>query len=184
MQRDGIGGSSPKELTESVEISDQLLARVRNLALDLRPSLLDDLGLVPALRWFATRQAERGGWRLQLHLEEIPEGLTAPRSIACFRIVQEAMTNIARHAKAKTVLLTLSVGQEQIRIVVQDDGCGFDEAVMRSRAQQGLSMGMLGMEERVSLVGGVMTIRSTMGQGTSLVFSVPLTDPQQKAVSV
>ena len=68
-------------------------------------------------------------------------------------------------------------------MVVQDDGCGFDEVAMRSRAQQGQSMGLLGMEERVSLVGGSMTIRSTVGRGTSLSFSVPLTEPQQEAVS-
>lgn len=183
VERDRIGGSTAKELSESIEISDQLLARVRNLALDLRPSLLDDLGLVPALRWFATRQAERAGWSLQLHLDETPLKLTAPRSIACFRVVQEAMTNIARHARAKSVSFSLSVAPEQVRIVVQDDGCGFDEAVMRSRAHQGLSMGMLGMEERVSLVGGSMTIRSAVGQGTSLVFSVPLVEARREAAS-
>ena len=183
VQRDRIGGGTAKELSESIEISDQLLARVRNLALDLRPSLLDDLGLVPALRWFATRQAERAGWALQLHLDEMPLALTAPRSIACFRVVQEAMTNIARHGRAKSVLLSLSVTPEQVRVVVQDDGCGFDEAVMRSRAHQGLSMGMLGMEERVSLVGGSMTIRSAVGQGTSLVFSVPVVEARREAAS-
>ncbi len=183
IQRDGKGTRSSIKLNESIEISDQLLARVRNLALDLRPSLLDDLGLVPALRWFATRQAERAGWTLQLCLDEVPLTLTAPRSIACFRVVQEAMTNIARHARARSVLFSLSVTPEQVRVVVQDDGCGFDEAAMRSRAQQGQSMGLLGMEERVSLVGGSMTIRSTVGRGTSLSFSVPLTEPQQEAVS-
>ena len=101
IQRDGKGTRSSIKLNESIEISDQLLARVRNLALDLRPSLLDDLGLVPALRWFATRQAERAGWTLQLCLDEAPLTLTAPRSIACFRVVQEAMTNIARHARGR-----------------------------------------------------------------------------------
>jgi PAS domain S-box-containing protein len=184
VQRDGRDTRSSTELDESIGISDQLLARVRNLALDLRPSLLDDLGLVPALRWFATRQAERAGWALQLHLDETPAALTDPRSIACFRVVQEAMTNIARHAKATSVSLSLAVASEQVRVVVQDDGCGFDVAAMRVRAQQGLSLGMLGMEERVSLVGGAMTIQSTIGQGTSLVFSVPLTEPRQEALSV
>ena len=184
VQRDGRDARPSIELNESIEISDQLLARVRSLALDLRPSLLDDLGLVPALRWYATRQAERTGWTLQLHLDETPVALTAPRSIACFRVVQEAMTNIARHAKATSVSLSLAVASEQVRVVVQDDGCGFDVAAMRVRAQQGLSLGMLGMEERVSLVGGTMTIQSTIGQGTSLIFSVPLTEPRQEALSV
>ncbi len=184
VQRDGQGPEPSMELNESIEISDQLLARVRSLALDLRPSLLDDLGLVPALRWYATRQAERAGWKLQLHLDEAPLILTGSRSIACFRVVQEAMTNIARHAKATSVSLSLAVASEEVRVVVQDDGCGFDVAAMRVRAQQGVSLGMLGMEERVSLVGGTMTIQSTTGQGTSLVFSVPLTEPQQEALSL
>jgi PAS domain S-box-containing protein len=184
IQREGKDTRSSIKLNESVEISDQLLTRVRSLALDLRPSLLDDLGLVPALRWYATRQAERAGWALQLHMDENPLALTAPRSIACFRVVQEAMTNIVRHARAKSVSFSLSVAPEQVCVVVQDDGCGFDVAAMRVRAQQGLSMGLLGMEERVSLVGGAMRIRSTIGQGTSLAFSIPHTEPQQKAVSL
>lgn len=184
VQRDGQGTAPSIELNESIEISDQLLARVRSLALDLRPSLLDDLGLVPALRWYAARQAERAGWALQLHVDESPLALTAPRSIACFRVVQEAMANIARHAKAKSVSLSLMVASEQVCVVVQDDGCGFDVAAMRVRAQQGLSMGMLGMEERVSLVGGTMRIQSAIGQGTSVLFSVPLTEPQQEALSL
>lgn len=184
VQRDGPGTASSTELNESIEISDQLLVRVRSLALDLRPSLLDDLGLVPALRWYATKQAERAGWKLQLHLDEAPLILTGSRSIACFRVVQEAMTNIARHAKATSVSLSLAVASEQVRVVVQDDGCGFDVAAMRVRAHQGLSLGMLGMEERVSLVGGIMRVQSTIGQGTSLVFSVPLTEPQQEALSL
>ncbi|MCC6139299.1 MAG: PAS domain S-box protein [Nitrospira sp.] len=184
VQRDGQGTESSMELNESIEISDQLLARVRNLALDLRPSLLDDLGLVPALRWYATRQAERAGWKLQLHLDDTPLTLTSSRNIACFRVVQEAMTNIARHAKATSVALSLVVASEEVRVVVQDDGCGFDVTAMRVRSQQGLSLGMLGMEERVSLVGGNMTIQSTAGQQTALIFSVPLTEPQQEAVSL
>jgi len=184
VQRDRQGTESSLELNESIEISNQLLARVRSLALDLRPSLLDDLGLVPALRWYATRQAERAGWNLHLHLDETPLVLTSSRNIACFRVVQEAMTNIARHAKAKSVVLSLVVASEEVCVVVEDDGCGFDVAAMRIRAQQGLSLGMLGMEERVSLVGGAMTIQSTVGQRTSLKFSVPLTEPQREAVSL
>lgn len=184
IQRDERDPRSSRELVESIEISDQLLARIRSLALDLRPSLLDDLGLVPALRWYATRQAERAGWKLQLHLDEAPLILTGSRNMACFRVVQEAMVNTARHAKAKSVSLSLAISSEQIRVVVQDDGCGFDVSAMRVRALQGLSMGLLGMEERVSLAGGTLRIQSAAGRGTSLVFSVPLTEPQQEALSL
>ncbi len=180
VERDHLGPTTGVELQESIGISDQLLARVRSLALDLRPSLLDDLGLVPALRWYATRQAERMGWALQLDLPDGMPDLLAPRSIACFRVVQEALTNVARHAMAKEVSVTLAVQEGQVRVVVHDDGCGFDIEAMRASAQQGRSMGLLGMEERISLVGGTLRVESTTGEGTSVVFSIPVAESQQE----
>lgn len=183
VQRDGEGVRPQAELDESIAISDQLLARVRNLALDLRPSLLDDLGLVPALRWYATRQAERAGWSIQLHLDEGPLSLAVPRSIACFRVVQEALTNVARHAKAGSVRISLLADQDQIRIAVQDDGHGFDVGATQARSHRGMSMGLLGMEERVRLAGGLFTVQSARGHGTSIEFTIPIAEPQQEAAT-
>lgn len=180
VEREHFGSAPGVELQESIGISDQLLGRVRSLALDLRPSLLDDLGLVPALRWYTTRQAERIGWDLHLDLPEGRPALTAPRSIACFRVVQEALTNVARHAGAKAVSVRLTVQEEQIRVVVQDDGCGFDIGAMRASAQQGRSMGLIGMEERISLVGGTLVVESLPRQGTKVDFSIPVVESQQE----
>jgi two-component system sensor histidine kinase UhpB len=161
------------QLEECLAVTDQLLAQVRNLALDLRPSLLDDLGLVPAVRWYVSRQAERAGWELQLALYDGPLALTPAQSIACFRVVQEAVTNIARHAGAKRVSVTVAVNDGQIEVAVHDDGVGFDVNHARGLAQQGCSMGLLGMEERISLVGGSLSIDSATQRGTRIAFTIP-----------
>lgn len=180
VERERVGPTTGVGLRESIGISDQLLARVRDLALDLRPSLLDDLGLVPALRWYVTRQAERMGWDLEVVLPEEPPALTAPRSIACFRVVQEALTNVARHAVAHRVAVKLTVEAERIRVVVQDDGCGFDLEANRALAYQGRSLGLIGMEERISLVGGTLTVESVVRQGTTVEFSMPVVGSEQE----
>ena len=160
------------QLEECLAVSDQLLAQVRNLALDLRPSLLDDLGLVPAVRWYVSRQAERAGWELQLTLYDGPLALTPAQSTACFRVVQEAVTNIARHAGAKCVSVTVGVNDGRIEVAVHDDGVGFDVNHARRLAQQGYSMGLLGMEERISLVGGSLSIDSAAQRGTRIAFTI------------
>lgn len=161
------------QLEECLAVSDQLLAQVRNLALNLRPLLLDDLGLIPAVRWYATRQAERAGWALHLDLHDGSVALTPARSTACFRVVQEALTNIARHAAAKRVSVAVAMGDGRIDVAVQDDGIGFDVTQVRALAQQGRSMGMLGMEERISLVGGSFSIDSAAQRGTTVAFTIP-----------
>ena len=180
VEQESAGSVAGVELQESIDISDQLLARVRSLALDLRPSLLDDLGLVPALRWYATRQAERMGWALHLDLPDGLPDLPGPRTIACFRVVQESLTNVARHAMAKMVSVSLTVQGNLIRVAVHDDGCGFDTEAMRVSAQQGRSMGLLGMEERISLVGGTLSVESAAGEGTTVFFSIPVAESQQE----
>lgn len=183
VERECVGSAAGVELQESIGISDQLLARVRSLALDLRPSLLDDLGLVPALRWYAARQAERLGWELRLDVPESLPALPAPRSIACFRVVQEALTNVARHAMATAVSVALVVEEGQVRVAVQDDGCGFDLDAMRASAQQGRSMGLLGMEERISLAGGTLTVKSAAGRGTRVAFSMPVAGSSEEPLA-
>lgn len=166
-------------LTDSLVLVDHLLTQVRTLALDLRPSLLDDLGLVPALRWYANRQAERNGWILSLSIEDIAGRLPAPIEVGCFRVVQEALTNIAKYAKAKTVDLTLCRHDREIALVIQDNGVGFDVMLAKQRAQGGESIGLLGMEERVRLAGGSFVISSAPGKGTRLELCFSLIEQEQ-----
>jgi len=175
VQHGEIGQALAGPLKDSLDLVDQLLSQVRTLALDLRPSLLDDLGLVPALRWYGNRQARRNGWTLSITAEGMAERIPAAIEVACFRVVQEALTNIAKYAEAKTIDLTLSRHRQEIMLVVRDDGVGFDVAAARQRAQVGESIGLLSMEERVRLAGGHLMISSTPGQGCRLEFHFPLT---------
>ncbi|MDH4088736.1 MAG: PAS domain S-box protein [Nitrospira sp.] len=165
-------------LTDSLELVDRLLTQVRSLALDLRPSLLDDLGLVPALRWYVNRQAARNGWILSLSLERIAERIPAPIEVSCFRVVQEALTNIAKYAKAKTVDLILCQQDQDVTLIIQDDGVGFDVMLAKQRALGGQSIGLLGLEERVRLAGGSFVISSVPGEGTRLELCFPLTEQE------
>jgi two-component system sensor histidine kinase UhpB len=107
----------------------------------------------------------------------------APIEVACFRVVQEALTNIAKYARAKTIDLTLRRHDEDVTLILQDDGVGFDVPSARQRAQGGESIGLLGMEERVRLAGGKLVIVSAAGQGTRLQLCFSLTEYDQSQVS-
>lgn len=165
--RDRIKDQSPAELdAENVRLVEGAIQQVRRLALALRPSMLDDLGLLPALRWIADQTAERGGFRVQLGAD-FPETRLVPAiETACFRIAQETLTNIARHAQAKRVAIELRHDGDELSMTVQDDGRGFDVADAQAHASAGDSVGMLGMQERAELAGGKVEIESAPGQGT------------------
>jgi PAS domain S-box-containing protein len=183
IQHGEVGEIRFDSLTDSLELVDRLLTQVRTLALDLRPSLLDDLGLVPALRWYANRQATRNGWTLSLSVEDMTGRVPAPIEVACFRVVQEALTNIAKYARARMIDLTLRRQEEEVTLILQDDGVGFDVLSARQRAQGGESIGLLGMEERVRLAGGNLVIVSAPGQGTRLQLCFSLTEYDRLQVS-
>jgi PAS domain S-box-containing protein len=161
-------------LEESISTVERTLNQVRNLSLDLRPSILDDLGLVAALRWYLDRQAERAGFAAQFTAEAFEEPLTPELEITCFRIVQEALTNVIRHARARHVYVSLECQHQQVCLSVEDDGIGFDKTAARDRAVQGASLGLLGMQERVALLGGRFDLDSTPMQGTRIRVRLPL----------
>jgi PAS domain S-box-containing protein len=159
-------------IDESIAIVDHTIGKVRNLSLDLRPSLLDDLGLVPALRWYVERQAARAGFAASFDAD-FDERLAPDLETACFRVVQEAVTNAARHGRAKQVSVMLCRENGSLELAVRDDGAGFDVAAARDRAARGDSLGLLGMQERVRLAGGTIDIRSAPGQGTEIRITLP-----------
>ncbi len=166
---------APGELNaENIRIVDEALLQMRRLAYGLRPSMLDDLGLTSALRWMAEQTAQRSGLVIRFE-PDLSEARLAPEiEIAVFRIAQEALTNIVRHAHAQNVQMTLQHEGDVLVLNVQDDGCGFDLAAMRARAAAGGSMGVLGMEERATLIGAELRIESTAGQGSHLRLRCPL----------
>jgi PAS domain S-box-containing protein len=155
-------------LGDSIEIAEATLQQVRDLSLDLRPSLLDDLGLVPALRWYLDRQSQRVGFagELQTELEE-PE-LDASLETTCFRIAQEALTNVARYAQAENVRIEIGLQDGEFHMAIADDGTGFDVDAALERASGGASLGLLSMRERAELTGGRTEIESVPEQGTTI----------------
>lgn len=165
--------SMPAQLLHAVDSVDRAMETTRDLALDLRPAMLDDLGLAAALRWYADRFAQQMHLAVHLSIEEIPD-LSSIFATASFRVAQEALTNIARHAAARNVWVDLHRTSRGLELTVRDDGAGFDVEAARERATQGVSLGLVGMEERVSLAGGTIDIRSTAGKGTEVRARFPL----------
>jgi len=169
------GGADLSQLEESVAIVDEALGRVRELSIDLRPSLLDDLGLSAALRWYVDRYAQRTGIIAEV-LDGFQDGGRLPRELetACFRIAQAALTNVARHAQASSVSVQLERSREKMLLTVIDDGVGFDLDKLRKNAQAASALGLLGMEERALAVGGYIKIDSGLGRGTRVRAAFPL----------
>ncbi len=152
-------------IEESTLIVDEALDQVRNMSVALRPSLLDDLGLVPALRWYLDQQSARGGFEARFAAD--PEiDATSEVQTACFRIAQEALTNVSRHAGASVVRLEVRQEGGQVRLAVSDDGKGFDVARVFERSGADASLGLHGMRERARLLGGRVTVQSEPARGT------------------
>jgi two-component system sensor histidine kinase UhpB len=170
--RDGVLAEG--RVGEALEATRHTIERVRQLSVNLRPLQLDDLGLVAALRSLLDRQARLGRLEPHFELQEVPVKLSAETEIACFRVAQEAINNIVRHAQAANVWLRLFVAGERLALSVRDDGCGFDVGAAQRRSAVGESLGMISMEERVALAGGTFQIHSTPGQGTVVVASFPI----------
>jgi len=164
---------APELYTENLRIVEEALDQVRHLATGLRPSVLDDLGLVPALKWMAEQSASRSGFELSFDFERTGVRLAPDIEIACFRIVQEAMTNIARHAQAQHVDISLHREGPDLLLCVKDDGLGFDLPVMQDRATAGGSLGILGMQERAMLLGGQLAVVSALGEGCTVQLRAP-----------
>jgi two-component system sensor histidine kinase UhpB len=162
-------------IDECIETTRHTIERVRQLSLSLRPSQLDDLGLAAALRSHLDRQARVAGIVSHFDALEAPAELAADTETACFRVAQEAITNVLRHAQARNLWLHLAMVAGKLVLSVRDDGRGFDVESVRRRAGAVGSLGVLGMEERVALVGGSFELRSLPGKGTVMLATFPLT---------
>jgi signal transduction histidine kinase len=159
---------------DTIALIDDSMTRVRELSGELRPTVLDDLGLGEAVEWYANRQAERAGYALVVD-ERLGEGrLPGAVETAGFRIVQQALTNIARHAQAKNVEVDLRREERSVEIAVIDDGIGFDVGDARLRAHAGESLGLVHMVELAYMAGGILIITSARDSGTTVRASFPL----------
>jgi PAS domain S-box-containing protein len=169
--------TSQARLQESIRIVERTLRQTRDLSLDLRPSLLDDFGLVAALEWYLKREAERTGIVISSIVEPHDLRLPALLETTCYRIVQSAITNIIRHAQAKHARVEVRKNDaNRIELIIQDDGVGFDVDKAVHQARRGASMGLLTMQERAQLVGGKIEFKSMPSQGTRICAQFPITE--------
>jgi signal transduction histidine kinase len=159
---------------DSIGLVDEALTRVRALSVELRPSVLDDLGLAAALAWYANRQAERAGYSVVVDQDVGERRLPEPIETAGFRIVQQALTNIARHARATNVIIALRRNARTIELTITDDGVGFDVRHARLRSQAGESLGLLDMTELADMAGGTLSITSTERGGSTVRVRFPV----------
>lgn len=154
-----------------------VLQEVRHLSQLLRPAVLDDLGLLPAVQSYITRFSERTGVPVALHASQAETRLPRPLEVALYRVIQEALTNVARHADARHVDIRLQVDASTAVLRIADDGRGFDAAHFLRNPPQGHGMGVIGMRERIATYGGRFAIESRQGTGTRVKLSIPLNRP-------
>jgi PAS domain S-box-containing protein len=171
------GASALPRLEECGKLVQQAGEQVRSLALELRPTMLDVLGLEATLRWLCQRHQQRTGCGVQFHCGLNGAPLSADLAIACFRVAQEALTNVVRHAGAQHVWIELSQSDGVLEVVVRDDGLGFD--VVREQPPR-RHLGLLGMTERVQLLGGALQVESERGRGARIRASFPLRQVSQE----
>ncbi|MEO8598096.1 MAG: ATP-binding protein [Candidatus Solibacter sp.] len=163
-----------REHLDSIKgLAEKTVSQVRDLALLLRPSMLDDLGLTPALNWHARETSKRTGLNVVVSAEDAIDGLPDEHRTCIYRLVQEAVTNAVRHANARTVEVTVRKEHHKVDVTVQDDGAGFDTRFLRG-------LGLLGMEERVRRLGGSLTIISEPGRGTLVHAVLPMAELDQR----
>jgi signal transduction histidine kinase len=173
MARGAAGGRSADRLAESTDLVDRMTQRVRDLSLGLRPPLLDEMGLVPALKGCLETEAERTGLAIEVRGDPVIDGLPQETEISALRVVQEAVTNVVRHAGARRVIVEVTRRPHRLEIVVQDDGRGFDVRATLEGAASGKALGLLGMQERVEILGGAFGIDSAPGRGTRVRAALP-----------
>jgi PAS domain S-box-containing protein len=168
------GPAAAERLDESRRVVDRAIEQVRSLSLDLRPASLDLLGLEPALRAYLARQTAHAGLALEFTNSLGGERLSPTLETVCFRVAQEATTNVVRHARATRLSVDLSRTGGEVRVTIRDDGAGFNVAAAWERVFRGEGFGLAGMRERVQLFGGQINVESAVGSGTTIVVHFPI----------
>jgi signal transduction histidine kinase len=164
--------SFQERLQEVGTILDQVEMQLRRLAHELRPTILDDLGLVLALEFLTEGISRRAG--LSIRIGSSLEGRLAPKiETALYRVIQEALTNVVKHARARNVEIQLTHDTKNLQCLVRDDGVGFDSSSVLSRKERS-GLGLVGIRERLNAVGGTMNIDSVAGRGTELLIKIPV----------
>jgi two-component system sensor histidine kinase UhpB len=162
-------------LADCIGTADITLEQLRNIAQELRPPQLDQLGLVDAITWLAERHGRATGIEIACEFHGLDHDRPPPElESACYRIAQEAINNATRHGKPKRVVVRVERNGSLLKMSVHDDGAGFDEEATRQRALKSGSLGLISMEERAELAGGNLTLRSVVGGGTTVSALFPI----------
>jgi ligand-binding sensor domain-containing protein/signal transduction histidine kinase len=165
-----------RRVEETVDLVDRMIQRIRDISLDLRPPLIDELGIVPALSGYLESVSERTGIPISMRGDKELGPLPAHVPITVFRVVQEAVTNVIRHAGSCRIEIAVHRNDAAIDVSVEDDGKGFDVGETMENAATGKAIGLLGMQERVGMTGGKIEIDSTPGRGTRIRVRLPLSE--------
>lgn len=173
---------SAEEIREMQSFGTNAIRELRTIIADLRPSQLDDLGLVAALKWYVSSFEKRRDIQTEFVINGNPGRLSYEYETVLFRIVQEALTNVAKHAEASKVIITIETGPHQVCLLVEDNGKGFDLNTVFSREDRQAGWGLMGIQERTLLLGGKYDIESEPGHGTVVHVCVPLIMEPQKNV--
>jgi len=172
--REQLSEAVIERLEEFQELIDSILRGVRRFSRDLRPSVLDDLGLLPALEWLTANLTIEDGIKTELRVYGDKRRLPPEAELALFRIVQEALNNARRHAQASRVVTVVEFGEGRVRIKVEDNGQGFEMPGRTGDLAIAGKLGLIGMHERAHLLDGTLTVRSEPGQGTIVTVDVPV----------
>jgi two-component system sensor histidine kinase UhpB len=175
MLEESVGSETARaRIADTRALAHQTLRAVRNLSIDLRPSALDDLGLLPALRWYIKEYQQKCGIDVDFSASGLKERLPAEMETAIYRIIQESLTNTAKHARAHQAWVTLTEGSAAINVRIADDGCGFDAPAVLRTPWQDRGLGLGGMMERASLLNGSVDIQSQHEHGTTISVRIPV----------
>ncbi len=172
--RDGVPPEAAGRIDHALDLVDTGIRGIRSVVHSLRPSLLDDLGLLPALRSLITEFTQRSGLAVTLDAPAALAPLSKDAELALFRALQEALSNVARHAEAGAVTVTLRQADGTLTLVVQDDGHGLPDGVAPDRIERPGHMGITGMRERIAALGGTVTVETPPGAGLRLLVRLPL----------
>jgi PAS domain S-box-containing protein len=174
-----VGNGLDRNVTETQSLLQQTMNNVHRFSYELRPAMLDDLGLVVALRWYVKSFAKRTGIKVRLNADRTVEELESEPKTVIYRIVQESLTNISKYAQASQATVTVRKVGADIRLAVRDNGKGFQPDRLATGSKEKSGLGLMGMQERLRLVDGQFTVESAPGKGTTVRATIPLTGPTE-----
>jgi PAS domain S-box-containing protein len=166
------------DLADLLQLTDQLIQQARSLTFDLYPAMLDDLGLAPTLKWYRTQFQDQTGIRVDI--AEFGQTIALPTPVMnyLFRAVKELLHNVAKHARAKEVVLSVYWQRQRVRLVLVDDGCGVDTNHQKDGGPPSGGLGLVGIRERIQSLGGEFVFESWPGRGTQVILEVPLSNQE------